>query len=79
MTKQEKEWQMIFAASCIEAAARRLNIDTQQMYRRMKAVNMIDDFILKHYKTLHTMSREYVTDDIIECLNNWEQAKKTQS
>lgn len=33
---------------------------------------MIDNYILKHYDTLHTESREYLIEDVIECLNNWE-------
>lgn len=38
----------------------------------MKKVELIDNYILKHYDTLHTESREYLIEDVIECLNNWE-------
>ena len=38
----------------------------------MKKVDIINKFILSHYDTLHTESREYLIEDIIECLTNWE-------
>ena len=38
----------------------------------MKNVDLIDNFILKHYDTLHTESYEYLIEDVIECLNKWE-------
>lgn len=62
-----------FAASCIEGAARRLGIPYQEVYARMKRVGLIDRYILPYYDMLHTMSRENVTDDIIECLIRWEE------
>ena len=27
---------------------------------------------LRYYDTLHTESREYLIEDVIECLTNWE-------
>ena len=38
----------------------------------MKKVRMIDDYIIPCYDALHTQSRECVTDDMIEYLNNKE-------
>ncbi len=38
----------------------------------MKKVRMIDDYIIPCYDALHTQSRERVTDDMIEYLNNKE-------
>ena len=35
-------------------------------------VRMIDDYIIPCYDALHTQSRERVTDDMIEYLNNKE-------
>ena len=43
-----------------------------EIYERMKKVRMIDDFIIPCYDALHTQSRERVTDDMIEYLNNKE-------
>lgn len=67
-----KENKMIFASSCIEAAARQRNISTTEMYLRMKRVGLIEGFILKCYEGLHTQSRQHVTEDILGALEIWE-------
>ncbi len=51
---------------------RRLGKSYQEVYQRMKKVRMIDDYIIPCYDALHTQSRERVTDDMIEYLNNKE-------
>lgn len=67
-----EEIKLAFAASCVEGAARKLGVPYIEVYERMKRVDLIDKYILKHYDTLHTESREYLIEDVIECLNNWE-------
>ncbi len=42
----------------------------------MKRVGLIEGFLYPYYDTLHTQSREYVTEAVIECLTNWENQKK---
>ena len=64
---------LIFAASCIEAAARKLGCSTGQMYRRMKRVGLIHGFIQPGYEALHSQSREHVTEDVLGALRIWEQ------
>ncbi len=69
----------IFASSCVEAAARAENCPVSDMYRRMQAVGLIENYIWKHYDSLHSQSREYVTEDVLDTLHNWEEKKrKTQ-
>ena len=63
---------LAFAAFCIESTARRLGKSYQEVYQRMEKVRMIDDNIIPCYDALHTQSRERVTDDMIESLNNKE-------
>lgn len=63
---------LVFVASCIESTARRLGKSYQEIYARMKRVGMIENYILPYYDVLHTESREYVTDNMIECLTTWE-------
>lgn len=67
-----EEIKLAFAASCVEGTARKLGVPYIEVYERMKKVELIDNYILKHYDTLHTESREYLIEDVIECLNNWE-------
>lgn len=64
----EVQLRNIFASSCVEAAARRLDINAVDMYRRLKRAELFRDLIYPCYETLHTQSREIVTDDILEAL-----------
>lgn len=71
-----EEIKLAFAASCVENVAQKLGLSYLEVYERMKQVDLIDKFIMPHYDMLHTESREYLTEDIIECLNNWEKKAK---
>ena len=64
----QEQLRNIFAASCVEVAATKLNITTTEMYRRMKRVNLFHELIYPCYDTLHTQSREIVTQDVLEAL-----------
>ncbi len=63
---------MGFVASCIEDVAEKLGVDYAVVYERMKAVGMIENYIIPHYDVLHTESRENVTAGMIETLKRWE-------
>ena len=63
---------MTFIATCVETTARRLNTSYKDVYQRMKRVGLIEQFILPHYETLHSESRENLAGVLVECLNNWE-------
>lgn len=63
---------MAFVATCIETTARYLNVSYKEIYTRMKKVGMIENYIYKNYETLHTQSREYIAEDMVECLKIWE-------
>ena len=63
---------MGFVASCVEDVANRLGVDYSVIYRRMDEVGMIDKYIIPFYNTLHTESRENLTDSLIESLQRWE-------
>lgn len=66
------EIRMGFAASCVETAAKQAGCNYKEMYRRMKRVELINNYILRHYEAIHTESRENITADILETLSNWE-------
>lgn len=66
---------MAFVSTCIETTARQLNISYKEVYQRMKRVNLIERFILPHYETLHSESRENLAEVLVECMNNWENGK----
>ena len=66
---------MAFVATCIETTARWLGTSYKDVYQRMKRVNLIEQYILPHYETLHTVSRENLAEDLVECMKNWEESK----
>ena len=61
-----------FAVMAIEAGARKLQIPAQKMHDRLKTQNLISERLFKYYEELHTQSLDYVADDIVETLLNWE-------
>ena len=49
-----------------------MNVSTQELVQRLDAQGLIDGRLIKFYETLHTQSADYVADDIIETLYNYE-------
>ena len=68
--------QLNFALMAISNGAKKLNISEKEMYDRLQAQGLVHRRLFKRYEELHTQSLEYVTDDIVETLLNWEAAKK---
>lgn len=73
------EIRMGFASSCVEATAKRTGCTYKEMYQRMKRVGLINNFIIRHYDTIHTESRENIIESVLECLENWEKKKGDHS
>ncbi len=71
-----EEVKLAFAAQCVEGTARKLGVPYIEVYERMRKVDLINKFILPCYDTLHTESKEYLIEDVIECLTNWERKVK---
>lgn len=63
---------MGFVASCIEDVADTLGVDYYEVYQRMDAVKMIEEYILPNYEVLHSESRRNVTEGLIDTLKRWE-------
>ena len=70
--RTDQEIIMGFVVSCIEDVAEKLGVDYAVIYERMKAVGMIENYIIPHYDVLLTESRENVTAGMIETLKRWE-------
>lgn len=66
---------MQFCVIAIETAARKMGITAQQLVLRLEAQGLIEGRLMKYYDTLHTQSADYVADDIIETLLNYEQGQ----
>ena len=65
-----------FAVMAIEASAKKQQVANTVMYKRLKAQDLIRQRLLRYYDTLHTQSLEWVVEDTIETLHNWEQEGK---
>lgn len=63
---------MQFCIIAIETAAKKMNITPSELTMRLEAQGLIDGRLIKFYDTLHTQSANYVADDIIETLYNYE-------
>jgi hypothetical protein len=55
--------------------AKRLGISYQESYCRLKAVGLIQTY-LKQLDPLHTQSREYATNEVVETLLRLEKEKE---
>ncbi|MCD8386499.1 MAG: DUF3791 domain-containing protein [Bacteroidales bacterium] len=58
--------QLEFVTAVIGSVAERLGLPLATVYRRLKDSNIIDGYLVPGYDPLHTFSREYFTDDVID-------------
>lgn len=63
---------MEFVIFAIESAAQKMDISAPALYNRLEKVNLIQNYLIGGYDMLHTQSREYIADTLIEALDNWE-------
>ncbi len=58
-----------FAIFCIENVAIRLNVDAQKVYAALtEQTDILNGYIIPEYEVLHTQSRKYIIEDIIEIM-----------
>lgn len=63
---------MEFVIFAIESAAQKMDISAPALHNRLEKVNLIRNYLIGGYDMLHTQSREYIADTLIEALDNWE-------
>lgn len=63
---------LLYCIITIETAARKMGIAPSELVERLERQDLIDSRLISYYDTLHTQSPEYVADDIIETLYNYE-------
>lgn len=61
-----------FAVMAVEGSAIRLGISGREMEERLQKQGLISGRLFRHYDMLHTQSLDYVTEDTVEALQNWE-------
>lgn len=57
-----------FVTFCIGAVALELNMPRTEVYARLNKVGLIKDYISDGYDVLHTFSRSYIIDDIMDMM-----------
>ena len=57
-----------FVIFCIENTALRLGISGAEVYRELQQTNGISEFLYPSYPTLHTQNKEYIIDEVIQYL-----------
>lgn len=56
-----------FSIFCVENVATKLGIPGQEVYELLtEKTNILDEYIIPNYEILHTQSKEYIVNDIIE-------------
>lgn len=58
-----------FAVFCIENVAARLGVDAEQVYQAFtEKSDILNGYIVTEYEVLHTQSREYIVEDILDVM-----------
>ena len=57
-----------FVTFCVGAVALSLDMPRTDVFVRLKKANLIDDYIVPGYDVLHTFSRHYIVEDIIDMM-----------
>lgn len=64
-----------FAVMAIGAAADLMGITPSEMHNRLDKVGLVKNLLFDLYDVEHTQSLEYVAEDVVEALNNWEKTE----
>lgn len=65
-----------FAVIAIEEGAKKLGVAPWTFCQRLARHDLINGRLMKFYDTLHTQSKAYVADDIVETLLEYENAEE---
>lgn len=58
-----------FVVFCIENIAAKLGVDAKQVYQAFtEKSDILNSYIVPEYEILHTQSREYIVDDLLDVL-----------
>ena len=58
-----------FVSFCVGSVADTLKMSAKDVYQRMSKGGIISDYIVPCYDVLHTFSREYIVEDLVDLMN----------
>ena len=67
--KVKNSRELEFAVFCIENVATKLGVDAERVYQAFtEKSNILNGYIVLEYEILHTQSREYIVDDLLDMM-----------
>ena len=57
-----------FITFCIGHLADALRMPASEVYHKLRISGILTGYIIPNYDVLHTFSREYIIEDLIECM-----------
>ncbi len=62
------EGKLEFTIFCIESLSESLGMDAKKVYKLIKDADVLDSYIIPCYEPLHSQSKHYIVEDLIEVL-----------
>ena len=62
--------QLSFITYCVGNLADALKMAPGKVYRLLRSSGVLNDYIIPGYDILHTFSKDYITNDLIDCLKD---------
>ena len=67
--KIKNSGELEFAVFCIENVAAKLGVDAECVYQAFaEKRDILNGYIVPEYEVLHTQSREYIVDDLLDVM-----------
>ena len=63
-----QEYQLDFITYCVGNLSERLNMSASKVYKMLPSSGILDGYILPCYDVLHTFSKDYIMNDLIDIL-----------
>ena len=62
-----------FAVFCSEKVAEKMGVDAERVYQAFtEKSNILNGYIVPEYEVLHTQSREYIVNDLLDVMKEKE-------
>ena len=58
-----------FVIFCVGNVADALKMSVKDVYSKMSDGGIINDYIVPYYDVLHTFSRQYIVEDLVDLMN----------
>lgn len=61
-----------FILFCIDFVAKAVNQPPESIYQKLKDSGLLQDYLIENYEVLHSLSKEYLVNDIISIMKEKE-------